>query len=263
MSLKTDSSLFTTVTNTLDGVILANTGDITALTSNVYTRTEIDSNLLLKQNLLSGGSIWGGGTVSSQILDGSTIRSIRHNPTNPLSISVVSDSLDFAVDTYTQSSIDAFLVLKQNVIGANSLQISNINNLQTSLDVLTTDVGLKTNSALFTSVTNSLDALITTNTAGIAGLNASYNNLGNSFYTKPEIDSSLSLKQNIITVDSLQISDVNNLQFNLDALTLSNNTGSGIGLLNGDKLRQIIPVSPLSMLITYDFDNPNDLFKVS
>ena len=126
-----------------------------------------------------------------------------------------------------------------------------------------------------------------THTGQIASLNNSYNNLGNSFYTKILTDSLLSGKQATLGDGDLSIARTASLQATLDAkatvsdLTLvqgtisthtgeiatltsskqnnvSNNGGGGIGLLNGVALRQVTAVAPLSAQIYYDFSTPSD-----
>jgi hypothetical protein len=75
------------------------------------------------------------------------------------------------------------------------------------------------------------------------------------------------LKQDIIGANELAISNINNLQSNLDTLTksitskqsnLSNNGGSGMPLLINNNLRHIMATSPLTALIYYNFADPND-----
>ena len=133
-----------------------------------------------------------------------------------------------------------------------------------------------------------------THTGQIASLNNSYNNLGNSFYTKILTDSLLSGKQATLGDGDLSISRTASLQATLDAKatgsdlttaqgtisthtgeiatltssittlgnskqnSLSNNGGGGIGLLNGVALRQVSAVAPLSATILYDFAHPSD-----
>ena len=111
-----------------------------------------------------------------------------------------------------------------------------------------------------------------THTGQIASLSNSYNNLGNSFYTKILTDSLLSGKQATLGDGDLSIARTASLQATLDAkatvsdLTLvqgtisthtgeiatltsskqnnlSNNGGSGIGLLNGVDARQVTGVA--------------------
>ena len=131
------------------------------------------------------------------------------------------------------------------------------------------------------------EGTISTHTGQIASLNNSYNNRGNSFYTKVLTDGLLTAKQNVIGAGDLTIDRTATLQATLDSkaagselvtaqgtisthtseiaalgsskqATLSNNGGSGIGLLNGVEVRQVTAVAPLSATILYDFANPSD-----
>ena len=69
---------------------------------------------------------------------------------------------------YTKVFTDALLSGKQAVVGDGDLTIARTSGLQTALDDLATDVALKCNSSLFTSVTNTLDGLIVTDAASIS-----------------------------------------------------------------------------------------------
>ena len=57
---------------------------------------------------------------------------------------------------------------KQATVNNGDLSIARTSGLQTALDGLATDVSLKTNSSLFTSVTNTLDGLIVANAASVS-----------------------------------------------------------------------------------------------
>ena len=80
------------------------------------------------------------------------------------------------------------------------------------------------------------EADIATHTGQIVSLNASVNNMGNSFYTKSIADALLSGKQ----------------------ATLANQGGSGVPMLNGTDVRQVTAVAPLTAAIVYDFANQSD-----
>ena len=69
---------------------------------------------------------------------------------------------------YTKVFTDALLSGKQAVVGDGDLTVARTSGLQSALDGLTTDVALKCNSSLFTSVANTLDGLILTNAASIS-----------------------------------------------------------------------------------------------
>ena len=69
---------------------------------------------------------------------------------------------------YTKVFTDALLAGKQATVADGDLSIARTSGLQTALDGLTTDVALKCDSNLFTSVTNTLDGLILTNAASVS-----------------------------------------------------------------------------------------------
>ncbi len=81
--------------------------------------------------------------------------------------------------------------LNQNLMRLNDLDISYINGLQNALDVYT---------------------------SGIAGLNISFNNLGNRCYTKPFVDAMVARKQDTRTNGSLNIVSVNILQHTITCI---------------------------------------------
>ena len=62
-----------------------------------------------------------------------------------------------------------------------------------------------------------LTAVVATNTAAINSINNSYNNLGNSFYTKALTDGLLTAKQNVIGAGGLSIDRTASLQATLDS----------------------------------------------
>ena len=68
---------------------------------------------------------------------------------------------------YTKVFTDALLAGKQTTVADGDLTIARTSGLQSALDGLATDVSLKTNSSLFTSVTNTLDGLIVANATSI------------------------------------------------------------------------------------------------
>jgi len=137
-----------------------------------------------------------------------------------------------------------------------------------------------------------LQGTLSTHTAQIASINNSYNNLGNSYYTKVLTDGLLTSKQAVIGAGDLSIDRTASLQAALDSkaigselvtaqgtitthtgeiatlgstkqASLSNNGGSGIGLLNGAEIRQITAAAPLSAIILYDFANLSDADKTA
>ena len=126
-----------------------------------------------------------------------SISLINGNKTdNILDLFVFKTDYDFTYsilinNTYSNAVIDDLLNLKQNVIGINTLNINQINMLQTNLD----------SRALITN--------IYTQTETDAG-----------FYTKSAITSLLNLKQNVIGINSLNINQTLNLQTNLDSRAL-------------------------------------------
>ena len=136
------------------------------------------------------------------------------------------------------------------------------------------------------------ESTISTHTGQIASINNSYNNLGNSYYTKVLTDGLLTSRQNVIGDGDLSIVRTASLQAVLDSkatgselvtaqgtisthtggiatlgstkqASLSNNGGSGIGLLNGVEIRQVKAVAPLSAIILYDFANLSDADKTA
>ena len=80
--------------DTHTGQIIAINTSLGSLANSFYTETEVDTFLSLKQNLLSVGSIWGGGVSTAQILNGTVVRSVRHTTGGPLAVAVIGDSLD-------------------------------------------------------------------------------------------------------------------------------------------------------------------------
>ena len=66
--------------------------------------------------------------------------------------------------------------------------------------------------------------------------------------------SDLSTAQGAISTNTGEIATLTSSKQN----NLSNNGGSGIGLLNGADVRQVTGVAPLSATIYYDFANPSD-----
>ena len=115
---------------------------------------------------------------------------------------------------------------------ATKANTTDVSALTTTVAANTTAITTKADGSALTSA----ERTIVTHTGLIAGLTSSYNNIGNSFYTKTLTDALLSGKQN----------------------ALSNNGGSGIGLLNNAEVRQVTAVAPLSATILYDFANPSD-----
>lgn len=99
----------TIVTNSLDALTLVSTEGNRVLNNKLYTTGEVGNHFLLRPNVLSQGSSWRGGSISSQLLDGATIRSIHHDPTSPISITVADNRLDISVDWFTRSSSETFL----------------------------------------------------------------------------------------------------------------------------------------------------------
>lgn len=177
------------VTNILDLFQVGNDNDM------FYSKTYIDN---LISNYSTSNQI---NTLLNDKLDIATASNLYYNKSwiNNLIIEYsttlqMNTLLALKVNTTTYNT---GLSLKQNIINSNDLDVSDTNGLQGFLDV---------------------------HSAGIASLNTSFNNLGNSYYTKPFVDAMVALKQNIITDGSLTIAKTNGLQ-NIITLIQNDNIG--------------------------------------
>ena len=122
-----DGELTIAKTAGLQSALDTHTGQIISLNTSMgnlansfYTETEVDIFLAAKQNALSGGSIWGGGSSTAQILNGSVVRSVRHATGDPLAVAVIGDSLDLSVDCFTQVQVTALLAAYQESLSHGS-----------------------------------------------------------------------------------------------------------------------------------------------
>ena len=114
--------------------------------------------------------------------------------------------------TYSEIENDSLLALKQNVIAINGLNINQINTLQASLDLKQNVIAINgLNINQINNLQASLDAKMASN------LVYSKIESDTNYYNKLAIDNLLSLEQNVIAINGLNINQVNLLQTSLDS----------------------------------------------